>query len=91
MFLARSRDQLIKASRLNVFFELVVPKRIEMIAQFFCQLPCLLGRQLLDGFANFSNAAHSRKHYLDSETLTKQRSSFPLAAHLSLPSERVTR
>jgi hypothetical protein len=51
-----------------------------MIAQLFCQLPCFLGRQLLDGFSNFSNSAHAWQDYLDSETLTKQRSSFPIAA-----------
>jgi hypothetical protein len=31
-----------------------------MIAQLLGQLPGLLGRQLLDGFSNFSNSAHAK-------------------------------
>jgi hypothetical protein len=91
VFLARARDHLIETACLNILFELLVPERVEMLAQFFCQLPCLFRRQLLDCFANFSNAAHTCQDYLDSETLRKQRSSFPLAAHPSLPGERVLR
>jgi hypothetical protein len=56
-FLARSRDHLIEPACLNVFFELLVPQRVEMIAQFFCQLPCL-GRQSLDRVSNFGDRAH---------------------------------
>jgi hypothetical protein len=91
VFLARSRDHLIEPTCLDVFFELLVPQRVQMIAQLLCQLPGLLRRQLLNRFSNLSKAAHGCQDYLDSETLTKQTSSFPLPAYLSLPSERVLR
>ena len=58
MFLACSRDQLVEATCFDIFFELFVPKRIEMLTKFPSELPSLLRRQLTDRFTNLSHRAH---------------------------------
>ncbi len=58
MFLSRTSDHLIEPTCLYIFFKLLVPQRVEMIAELSCQLPRLISRQPLDGFSNLSNTTH---------------------------------
>ena len=57
MVLPSSGNQSVQSPGFYVFLELLVPKRIEVIAKFIRKLPSFLRRQLPDSFANLTDPA----------------------------------
>jgi hypothetical protein len=58
VFLASPRNQFVEPASLYVCFKLLIPKRVKIIAKFFCQLPGLLRRQAPNRFSNFTDCSH---------------------------------
>ncbi len=59
MLLASSRDRRVQSASFHVLFELLVPERVQILAQFARQLPCLARRKFFYGLANLGDRAHN--------------------------------
>ena len=61
MFFAGVSNQRVESTCRHVFFELLVPERVEVLAQLFRELPRFISRQLVNRIADLGDGAHEKE------------------------------